>query len=99
VRVIEAVDSPRVKLLHDVYHMQIMEDDPIRTIGRDWRHFGHYHISGNPGRHEPDETQELNHPPIYAAIRATGYEGFVRMEFIPSGDPVAALKAAIAQTR
>ena len=99
IEVVEAVNSPRVKLLYDIYHMQIMEGDPIRTIRRHSQHFAHYHVAGNPGRHEPDATQELNYPPIYAAIRETGYDGFVGMEFIPAGDPAAAVTAALAQTK
>ncbi len=94
VKVCEWVDSPRVKLLYDVYHMQIMEGDVIRTIQRHHAHFGHYHIAGNPGRHEPDESQELNYPAILRAIRATGYVGYVGMEFVPRGDPIAALAAS-----
>ena len=94
VKVCEWVASPRVKLLYDVYHMQIMEGDVVRTIQRHHAHVGHYHVAGNPGRHEPDDTQELNYPAIFRAIRATGYAGYVGIEFIPRGDPVAALKAA-----
>lgn len=92
--VCEAVGSPRVKLLYDVYHAQIMEGDVIRTIRDNHQHFAHYHLAGNPGRHEPDETQELNFPPIIHAIQATGYEGYVGHEFVPRGDPITALKAA-----
>ena len=96
VEVCRRVDSPRVKLLYDVYHMQIMEGDVVRTIQTNHAHFGHYHVAGNPGRHEPDERQELNYPAILRAIQATGYDGYVAMEFIPEGDPVAALRAAVA---
>jgi hydroxypyruvate isomerase len=96
-KVCEWVDSPRVKLLYDVYHMQVMEGDVIRTIQTHHRLFGHYHVAGNPGRHEPDAGQELNYPAIYAAIRATGYAGHVGMEFVPAGDPIAALRNAHAQ--
>jgi hydroxypyruvate isomerase len=94
VEVVKAVDSPRVKLLYDIYHMQIMEGDIIRTIDEHHSWFGHYHVAGNPGRHEPDDSQELNHPPIYAAIARTGYEGFIGMEFVPVGDAAAALAEA-----
>jgi hydroxypyruvate isomerase len=97
VRVCEAVRSPRVKLLYDIYHMQIMEGDIIRTIGRDHQWFGHYHTAGNPGRHEIDDSQELNYPAIVRAIAATGYDGWLGQEFIPSGDPVAALRDAFAR--
>ena len=97
VRVCEAVGSPRVKLLYDIYHMQIMEGDIIRTIGRDHQWFGHYHTAGNPGRHEIDDAQELNYPAIARAIAATGYDGWLGQEFIPSGEPVAALRDAFAR--
>ena len=94
IEVVSAVGSPAVKLLYDVYHMQIMEGDIIRTIGAYHRHFGHYHLAGNPGRHDPDDTQELFYPPILDAIEATGYTGYMGLEYIPSGDPVASLRMA-----
>lgn len=94
VAVCAMVGSPAIRLLYDVYHMQIMEGDLIRTIQTHHAHFGHYHIAGNPGRHEPDDTQEIFHPAIFHAIRATGYTGYVGAEFIPTGDPIAALRAA-----
>ncbi len=94
IEVVSAVDSPAVKLLYDVYHMQIMEGDIIRTIGAHHEHFGHYHLAGNPGRNDPDETQEIYYPPILDAIEATGYTGYMGMEYLPSGDPVASLAAA-----
>jgi hydroxypyruvate isomerase len=97
VKVCELVDSPAVKLLYDVYHMQVMEGDLIRTIQCHHPHIGHYHVAGNPGRHEPDDSQEIGYSAVYRAIRATGYTGFVGMEFTPRGDPVAALRAAFAQ--
>lgn len=92
---IARVGSPRVKLLYDVYHMQVMEGDAIRTIEAHHDAFAHYHVAGNPGRHEPDGTQELWYPAIYEAIVATGYTGYVGMEFVPRGDPVASLRAAL----
>ena len=97
VKVCEWVASPAVKLLYDVYHMQIMEGDLIRTIDCHHALFGHYHVAGNPGRHEPDASQEIHYPAVYRAIRDTGYDGYVGMEFIPAGDPVAALRAAFDQ--
>jgi len=99
VAVCELVASPRVKLLYDIYHMQIMEGDIIRTIQRDHAHFAHYHTAGNPGRRDMDDTQELNYPPIFRAIEATGYEGYVGHEFVPKGDPVVALRAAFDLTK
>lgn len=95
VEVVSAVDSPAVKLLYDIYHMQIMEGDIIRTIGEHHQHFGHYHLAGNPGRNDPDATQELFYPPILDAIEATGYAGYMGMEYLPSGDPVESLRAAM----
>lgn len=93
--VIEQVNSPAVRLLYDVYHMQIMEGDVIRTIEARHPAFGHYHVAGNPGRHEPDLAQELWYPAIYAAIANTGYAGWVGMEYIPRADPLASLQASL----
>jgi len=94
VELIKQVDSPAVKLLYDIYHMQIMEGDIIRTIQAEHQHFGHYHTAGNPGRGQPDETQEINYPPVYKAIAATGFSGFISHEFIPSINPVEAVAKA-----
>ena len=91
---IERVASPAVKLLYDVYHMQVMEGNIIGAIREHHAAFAHYHVAGNPGRHEPDRAQELRYPAIYAAIAATGFKGYVGMEFVPRGDPIAALQAA-----
>lgn len=82
------LDSSNFKLLYDIYHMQISEGDIIRTIQDHHQYFGHYHTAGVPGRHEIDETQELNYPAIMKAIASTGYTGYVAQEFIPSAkDP------------
>jgi len=90
------VDSPNLKLLYDIYHMQIMEGDLIRTIQRDHQYFGHYHTAGNPGRNEIDETQEIYYPPIVQAILDTGYKGYFCQEFIPKkADKMASLAEAI----
>ena len=94
IQVCQMVDSPRVKLLYDIYHMQIMEGDIIRTIRAHHQYFAHYHTAGNPGRNDMDDTQELYYPPIIRAIQETGYDGYVGHEFIPKGDPIAALRAA-----
>ena len=94
--VIRAVDSPRVRILYDIYHMQIMEGDIIRTLtdSRDW--IGHYHTGGVPGRAEIDETQELYYPAIVRAIRDTGFSGYMAHEFIPRGDdPLRSLAQAV----
>ena len=81
----DLVSSPRVKLLYDIYHMQIMEGDIVRTI-RDYHgYFSHYHTAGNPGRRDMDHAQELNYLPIMEAIAASGYTGFVGHEIRPQG--------------
>jgi hydroxypyruvate isomerase len=89
---VKKVGSPRFKMLYDIYHMQIMEGDVIRTITDNHEYIGHYHTGGNPGRHEIDETQELNYPAIMRAILDTGYKGFVAQEFIPIREPIASLE-------
>ena len=94
VEVCRMVNSPRVKLLYDIYHMQIMEGDIIRTIRDNYHFFAHYHTAGNPGRHELDETQEINYRPIIRTILETGYQGYIGQEFIPHGEPIAGLKQA-----
>lgn len=95
VELCERVGSERFKLLYDIYHMQIMEGDVIRTIQQSHRYFGHYHTGGNPGRHEIDETQELYYPAIARAIKATGFKGFVAQEFLPARDPLTSLREAV----
>ncbi len=94
--VCEKVRSPRVKLLYDIYHMQIMEGDIIRTIRENIRWIGHFHTAGNPGRNDMDDTQELNYTGICRAIAETDYPYYVGHEFKPKGDPVKALQAAFA---
>ncbi len=90
----EMVGSPRVKLLFDIYHMQIMEGDVIRSIRRLLSHIGHFHTAGNPGRHELDDCQELNYRGICNAIAATDYDLYVGHEFGPRGDLLEALRHA-----
>jgi len=94
VAVCEQVNSPRVKLLYDIYHMQIMEGDIIRTVRAHHPHIGHYHTAGVPGRGPLGPAQELNYPAIMRAIRETGYTGWVGQEFFPEGDPAQALAEA-----
>jgi hydroxypyruvate isomerase len=90
------VGSERFKLLYDIYHMQIMEGDVIRTIQTNHQYIGHYHTGGVPGRHEIDETQELYYPAIMKAIVKTGYQGFVAQEFVPTGsDPLGSLAKCV----
>ncbi len=79
----EMVGSERLKLLYDIYHMQIMEGNVIDTIKKYHQNIGHYHTGGVPGRHEIDDTQELNYPAIMKAIVKTGYKGYVAHEFLP----------------
>jgi hydroxypyruvate isomerase len=92
VGVCQRVGSPRAKLLYDIYHMQIMEGDVIRTIRDNIRYIGHFHTAGNPDRHDMDDEQELNYRGICGAIAATGYEYYVGHEFSPKGDRIEALK-------
>ncbi len=95
VDLVRAVDSPRFRLLFDIYHVQVMHGDLIRHIRRYHELIGHYHTAGNPGRGELDDTQEINYPPIMRAILETGYEGYVAQEFIPtSDDPIESLRQA-----
>lgn len=87
--------SDRFKLLYDIYHMQIMEGDVIRTVRDNHRYIGHYHTGGVPGRHEIDSSQELNYPAIMRAIGETGFTGYVAQEFIPTRDPRTSLAEAV----
>jgi hydroxypyruvate isomerase len=96
VAVVSEVNSPRVKLLYDIYHMQIMEGDVIRTISDHARWIAHYHTGGVPGRHEIDGSQELNYPAIARAIVATGFTGYLAHEFSPTRDPLTSLREAVA---
>jgi len=96
VKVCQQVGSPNVKLLYDIYHMQVMEGDVIQTIRDNHKWFGHYHTAGVPGRHEIDETQELYYPAIVRAIQATGYDGYLGQEFIPTRDALSGLRQAYA---
>jgi hydroxypyruvate isomerase len=95
VEVMRGVNSPRVKLLYDIYHMQIMEGDIIRTIRDNIEYIGHFHTGGVPGRHELDETQELNWSAIAKAIADTGFTGYMAHEFVPTRDPLTSLRQAV----
>jgi hydroxypyruvate isomerase len=95
VRVMEAVNSLRVKLLYDIYHMQIMEGDLIRTITENIGWLGHFHTGGVPGRHELDNTQEVNWVGVMRAIAATKFAGYVAHEFIPAREPMRSLQEAV----
>jgi hydroxypyruvate isomerase len=94
VDVVQAVRSLRVKLLYDIYHMQIMEGDVIRTVRNNIPWIAHFHTGGVPGRHEIDDSQELNYRAVAKAIAATGFPGFVAHEFLPAGDAFKAFEAA-----
>lgn len=94
VELVKAVASPRFKLLYDIYHMQIMEGDVIRTITDNFDYINHFHTGGVPGRHEIDAAQELNYPAICTAIIDKGFKGFLAQEFIPARDPMTSLKEA-----
>jgi hydroxypyruvate isomerase len=99
VQVVKAVGSLRVKLLYDIYHMQIMEGDVIRTIRENIAHIAHFHTGGVPGRHELDQTQELNYGAVARAIADAGFEGYLAHEFKPTRDPLTSLREAVAVCR
>jgi hydroxypyruvate isomerase len=92
---VDKVASERFKLLYDIYHMQIMEGDVIRTIRDNARRIGHYHTAGVPGRREINGSQELHYPAICRGIAESGFDGYLAQEFIPSGEPFAALRESV----
>jgi hydroxypyruvate isomerase len=98
VGVMQRVNSPRVKILYDIYHAQIMDGDIVRTIRDQFQWIGHFHTGGNPGRHDIDETQELNYHFIAQAIADLNYTGFLSHEYSPAPghDPIQTLDKAIA---
>ena len=95
VAIVKAVNSPRVKLLYDAYHMQIMEGDLIRTLraNKDW--IAHVHTGGVPGRHELDDTQEVTWKAIASALVDMGFTGYMAHEFVPTRDPMTSLREAV----
>jgi hydroxypyruvate isomerase len=97
VDVMKRVNSPRVKILYDIYHAQIMDGDIVRNIRDHFQWLGHFHTGGNPGRHEIDDTQELNYHFVMKAIADLGYTGFVSHEYSPSqgNDPIKELVRAM----
>jgi hydroxypyruvate isomerase len=95
VDVCKGVDSPRVKLLYDIYHMQIMEGDIIRTVQNNIRYIAHFHTAGNPGRHEFDDTQEMNYHGIARALADLKFTGYVAHEYTPLKDPIQSLDEAL----
>jgi hydroxypyruvate isomerase len=95
VRVMSEVNSPRVKLLYDIYHMQIMEGDLIATIRENIQWLGHFHTGGVPGRHELDDTQEVQWDAVMRGIVDAGFKGYVAHEFVPTHDPLTSLRQAV----
>ncbi|HTB19662.1 MAG TPA: TIM barrel protein [Bryobacteraceae bacterium] len=95
VAVMKGVDSPRVKLLYDAYHMQIMEGDLIRTIRDNIQYIAHFHVAGVPGRHEIDDTQEVQWRAVAKAIADFNFPGYIAHEFVPTRDPLTSLKQAV----
>jgi hydroxypyruvate isomerase len=93
--IIRQVGSPRLKLLFDIYHVQIMHGDVIRRLEECRDIIGHVHVAGNPGRAELDDEQEINYPPIMRKLLKMGYQGYVGQEFIPTREPLAGLQQAI----
>lgn len=96
IEVIDKVGSPALKLLFDAYHVQIMDGDLIRRIRSLGGRIGHVQVAGNPGRGEPDATQEINYPPVMRALLESGYDGYVGLEFIPVRDALQSLTDAVA---
>ena len=95
VRVVQEVNSPNVKLLYDIYHMQIMEGDLIETVRSNIQWIGHFHTGGVPGRHELNGNQEIQWDAVMRAIADSGFRGYVAHEFVPTEDPLTSLKSAI----
>ncbi len=96
IEIIKRIGSPRVKLLFDIYHVQIMHGDVITRIRQHREFIAHVHTAGNPGRNEIDDTQEINYPPIMKALLEVGYDGYVGQEFIPVREKVASLAQGVA---
>jgi hydroxypyruvate isomerase len=94
--IIKQVGSPRLKLLFDIYHVQIMDGDVIARLRKYAEYIGHVHTAGVPGRRELDDQQEINYPPIMRALVDIGYKGYVGQEFIPTRDPAKGLREAVA---
>lgn len=95
VEIIEQVGSPRLKLLFDVYHIQIMDGDLISRLRQHREHIAHVHVAGCPGRGEIDESQEIYYPAVMRALAEIGYSGYVGHEFVPARDPFASLEQAV----
>jgi hydroxypyruvate isomerase len=96
VEVCKRVNSPRVRILYDMYHVQIMEGDIIRMMRDNIQYIAHFHTAGNPGRHEMDDTQEMNYRGIAKAIADLNFTGFVSHEYSPLRDPMKSLEETLA---
>jgi hydroxypyruvate isomerase len=94
-QIINQVGSPRLGLLFDIYHVQVMDGDLVRRVHECGEVINHVHTAGNPGRGELDENQEINFAPVMKALLEIGYEGYVGHEFIPTRDPAQGLKQAV----
>lgn len=94
-QIIKQVGSPRLKLLFDVYHVQIMDGDLIARLRECRDYIGHVHVAGCPGRGEIDDSQEINYPAVMRALVDVGYGGYVGQEFVPTGDPLSSLRQAV----
>ncbi len=95
VEVCKRIGSPRMKILFDIYHVQIMQGDLITRIRQFKEYIGHYHVAGVPGRNELDDNQEINYPPVLRAIVETGFQGYLAQEFIPTRNPLQSLREAV----
>jgi hydroxypyruvate isomerase len=93
-QVVQGVGSPRLKLLYDIYHMQIMEGNVVATIRENYQHIAHFHTGGVPGRNEIDDSQELNYRRVMQAIADLGFTGYVAQEFVPKRDPLTSMRQA-----
>jgi hydroxypyruvate isomerase len=93
--IVKAVGSPRLKILFDIYHVQIMDGDVIRRLRQYSEYLGHIHTAGNPGRGELDDRQEINYRAIMLALADLNYDGYIGQEFIPTRDPLAGLREAV----
>ncbi len=94
--IVKKVGSPRMKVLFDVYHVQIMDGDVIVRLRQCGEYIGHVHTAGNPGRRELDDQQEINYRPIFRALADLKYDGYVGHEFVPTRDPLEGLREAVA---
>ena len=92
--IIQAVDSSHVKVIYDIYHQQITEGNLIENITEHIEYIGHFHVADVPGRHEPG-TGEINYTNVFAAIADTGFDGYVGLEYSPTGDPIASVEAVM----